>query len=76
MGMMIDNMQTFKGMTKKERIWQVLSQFVEHRYPRSHYGSEEIFEQQGEYDKLDFATENVWELITRNYGADEAELID
>jgi hypothetical protein len=74
MGMVIDNMQILKGMTKKERIWQVLSQFVDAKYDRSHFGSDEIFKNQGEYEKLDFATENVWELITRNYGADEAPL--
>jgi hypothetical protein len=74
MGMMIDNMQTFKGMTKKERIWQVLSQFVDNQYPRSHFATDEIFKAQGEYEKLDFATENIWQLIIRNYGADEAPL--
>lgn len=72
--MVIDNMQTFTGMTKKERIWQVLSQFVDHKYDRSHFGSDKTFENQDEYEKLDFATENIWKLITRNYGADEAPL--
>jgi thioredoxin-like negative regulator of GroEL len=76
MGMIMDNTHIFKGMTKKERIWQVLSQFVDEKYDRSHFGSDKSFEEQDEYEKLDYATENIWKLITTNYGEAEAPLID
>jgi hypothetical protein len=76
MGMVVDNMQIFKGMTKKERIWQVLSQFVDAKYDRSHFGTDKAFEEQDEYEKLNYATDNIWKLITSNYGSDEAPLVE
>lgn len=55
MGMIIDNPESyFYGLSKKERIKAVLTQFI-----------------RDDEEKLNFCTDNIWELIEKDYFIDD-----